>query len=58
MVIVFVVSKVERNWLLERYVDIVNYINGKGVSVVLCGGLGKLDREIVDVVFGYNVKIV
>ncbi len=50
-------SKAERNWLPERYADIANYINDKGMSVVLCGGPGKLDRETADAVLGHNAKI-
>lgn len=39
-------SKAERNWLPERYARIAEHIHEQNVTVVLCGGPGKLDRDI------------
>ena len=43
-------SKAERNWLPERYAQIADYIQEKGVKVILCGGPGKLDRTTADAI--------
>ena len=43
-------SKAERNWLPERYASIADYIQSKDVTVILCGGPGKLDRETADAI--------
>ncbi|MDT0596440.1 glycosyltransferase family 9 protein [Glaciecola petra] len=39
-------SKAERNWSPEGYAKVVEYIQQKGLRVVLCGGPGPLDLEI------------
>ena len=39
-------SKAERNWLPERYAATIDYLAKKGLSVVLCGGPGDLDKQI------------
>lgn len=41
-------SKKERNWLPERYAAIADYAADRGFSIVLCGGPGKVDRELGD----------
>ncbi|WP_269518719.1 glycosyltransferase family 9 protein [Alteromonas sp. BMJM2] len=43
-------SKAERNWLPEQYARIAEYIQNKGVNVILCGGPGSLDRETADAI--------
>lgn len=48
-------SKAERNWLPQRYASIADYIQQAGVSVILCGGPGKLDRQTADEIKA-NVK--
>lgn len=39
-------SKKERNWLPERYANVIDHISQKGHAVVLCGGPGKVDKEL------------
>src|SRR3989338_7274427 len=41
-------SKAERNWLPERYAVVADYAAEKGFKIVLCGGPGKMDRELGD----------
>ena len=43
-------SKAERNWLPEQYARIAEYIQNNNVSVILCGGPGRLDRETADAI--------
>ncbi|WP_412723793.1 glycosyltransferase family 9 protein [Alteromonas sp. D210916BOD_24] len=43
-------SKAERNWLPERYAGIADYIQEKGITVILCGGPGKLDRDTAEAI--------
>lgn len=43
-------SKKERNWLPERYARVADYIQQKGLTVVLCGGPGSMDRELGDAI--------
>lgn len=38
-------SKAERNWLPERYAQIADYLVAQGLTVVLCGGPGELDKQ-------------
>lgn len=37
LVISAAASKDERNWLTERYAELADYANGKGMQVLLCG---------------------
>ncbi len=41
-------SKAERNWLPERYAAVADYATENGYAVVLCGGPGKMDRQLGD----------
>ena len=43
-------SKAERNWLPKRYASIADYIQEAGVTVILCGGPGDLDRKTADAI--------
>lgn len=43
-------SKAERNWLPQRYASIADYIQEAGVTVILCGGPGELDRKTADAI--------
>ncbi|MCZ8529833.1 glycosyltransferase family 9 protein [Alteromonas sp. PRIM-21] len=43
-------SKAERNWLPQRYASIADYIQEAGVTVILCGGPGDLDRKTADAI--------
>ena len=43
-------SKAERNWLPQRYASIADYIQEAGISVILCGGPGDLDRKTADAI--------
>ena len=43
-------SKAERNWLPQRYASIADYIQESGVTVILCGGPGDLDRKTADAI--------
>ncbi len=39
-------SKAERNWMVERYVELVLYVVEKGVAVALCGGPAAHEVEL------------
>lgn len=39
-------SKAERNWLPERYAQIADHLYAKGLTVVLCGGPGDIDKHL------------
>jgi len=39
-------SKAERNWLAPRYAQVAQQLVAQGIAVVLCGGPGKLDRQL------------
>ncbi len=41
-------SKAERNWSAEGYAQIADYMNKKGLKVVLCGGPAALDKQVGD----------
>ncbi len=41
-------SKAQRNWLNERYAQVLEHLHGKGLATVLCGGPGALDRACRD----------
>ncbi len=43
-------SKAARNWSVMGYADIAHRLVTKGYQVVLCGGPGKLDRELADAI--------
>ena len=43
-------SKVERNWLPERYAEIAHYLTQQGLEVVLCGGPGELDTTTAEAI--------
>ena len=39
-------SKVERNWLTERYAALAQHANKKGFTVVLCGGPTSVEQQL------------
>ncbi|TQV76490.1 glycosyltransferase family 9 protein [Aliikangiella marina] len=41
-------SKPERNWLTERYAEMVKYSQEKGFAVVICGGPSPFERELAE----------
>ena len=43
-------SKEERNWLPQRYASIADHIQSLGLTVILCGGPGALDRKTADAI--------
>lgn len=47
-------SKAERNWLPERYAAVADYAAEKGFKIVLCGGPGKMDRELGDQIKSFS----
>lgn len=50
-------SKAERNWLPERYAAIADHLYQKGLKVVLCGGPGKLDRDVSQAILSFTDNI-
>ena len=43
-------SKAARNWSAAGYADIASRLADKGYQVVVCGGPGKLDRDLADAI--------
>lgn len=39
-------SNPDRNWLPQRYAEVADYLSSKGLSVVLCGGPGPVDKAL------------
>ncbi|TQV81424.1 glycosyltransferase family 9 protein [Aliikangiella coralliicola] len=39
-------SKVERNWLPERYAQFADYANKKGLAVLICGGPTEIEKQL------------
>ncbi len=39
-------SKAERNWSVEGYVSVANYLHGKGFTVVLTGGPSEMEMRL------------
>ncbi|AWL10556.1 Putative glycosyltransferase [Saliniradius amylolyticus] len=39
-------SKAERNWLPERYAQVADALNQRGIKTVLCGGPADMDRAL------------
>ncbi|MET1218507.1 MAG: glycosyltransferase family 9 protein [Glaciecola sp.] len=39
-------SKTMRNWTVEGYCDALHYLQEQGFATVLCGGPGRLDRDM------------
>ncbi|MFC3123088.1 glycosyltransferase family 9 protein [Agaribacter flavus] len=50
-------SKAERNWLPERYAAIVDYLHQQGLAVVMCGGPGKVDKEISQAIEAHSAHL-
>lgn len=50
-------SKAERNWLPERYAELIEYIQQKGLSVILCGGPSTLDLETSESILKLTDKV-
>lgn len=50
-------SKAERNWLVERYASVANYLSSIGKNVILCGGPSALDRQVADAILSFNPDI-
>jgi heptosyltransferase I len=46
-------SKAERNWLPDRYAAMADFAAEKGYKVVLCGGPGRMDRELGDQILSF-----
>ncbi|QPG07276.1 glycosyltransferase family 9 protein [Salinimonas marina] len=43
-------SKAARNWSADRYAEIAGRLVDSGYQTVVCGGPGKLDRELADAI--------
>lgn len=39
-------SKAQRNWTVEGYSKVAEHLASKGLSVILCGGPGPLDKQL------------
>lgn len=50
-------SKAERNWTAAGYAAVAEHLTAKGYRVLLCGGSGKLDREISEQVMALTSSI-
>lgn len=50
-------SNPERNWSALGYAEVVDYLSSKGISVVLCGGPGQVDRELGEKIEGYTRRV-
>ncbi len=48
-------SKEERNWLPQRYASIADYIQSQGLTVILCGSPGDLDRKTADAIKTHTI---
>ena len=51
-------SNPERNWLPLRYAEVVDYLSSKGISVVLCGGPGEVDKAMGQQIEVYTRRVV
>lgn len=50
-------SKAERNWSPEGYAGIIEYVQQKGLSVILCGGPGPLDLQTSEAILKLTNKV-
>ena len=50
-------SNPDRNWLPQRYAEVVDYLSSKGISVILCGGPGPVDKELGEKIEQFSRRV-
>ena len=50
-------SNPDRNWLPQRYAEVADYLASKGLSVVLCGGPGPVDKVLGEKIETFTRRI-
>jgi heptosyltransferase I len=50
-------SKAQRNWLNDRYAEVIEHLYAQGIATVLCGGPGPLDQACREAIMQHTDKV-